>query len=122
MKLLMVLMTLVLGNAYACPELNGVDLADGDGPWTYTELEISGLVLSEAEFNNIPTFAGDFDYEQCKDAIVASKVQDKLTGKIFTAVYTNEDHCDGGNSYGVLYDQEMQTILGTIGDSFISCY
>lgn len=122
MTKIIVLFTLILGNAYACPQLGGVDLADGDGPWSFIELSINNITLTEAEFNQIPVLAEDFDYEQCRDEMVVTKYQDKATGKVFSAVVTNDDNCDGGNVYGALYNEAMTELLGDIQDSFVSCY
>lgn len=120
MKLLTVLFTMIISTAYACPELNEVDLANGEGPWTHIELEAIDIYLSQAEFDKIPGLEGM--YKDCKDHLSATKVQDITTGKYFTAVKTNADECDGGNAYGALFNNDMTKILGDIKDSFISCY
>jgi hypothetical protein len=111
----------VLNFAYACPELQGVDLADGEGPWVHEDLGSSTSTLTEEEFFKIPHFA-DSSYEECKDALRVKEVKSVVTGRVFNALITSEDYCDGGNSYGALFSEDMQTRLGDIGDSYISCY
>lgn len=111
----------VFNFAYACPELDGVDLADGEGPWIYEEQGSSPITLSKEEFAKIPNFHID-SYEDCKDALRVEEIRVKASGKIYMALLTYEDSCDGGNSYGALFSEDMSTMLGDIGDSFISCY
>ncbi|MBT3236792.1 MAG: hypothetical protein HN353_12620 [Bdellovibrionales bacterium] len=104
----------------ACPSLDHSDLANGDGPWNYIELERYSVTLTEAEFLQVPVYV-DFDYNECKNSLVIQKVQSKESGRIFSALLTVEDNCDGGNSYGALYSENRQAILGDIRDSFIYC-
>jgi hypothetical protein len=107
--------------AIACPELNNVDLADGEGPWVYEVVENNGIFLTKEEFIKIP-YLDIEDYERCKNSLYLKKVSSKLTGRFFNAVMTNQDKCDGGNSYGALFDSSMNNMIGDIGDSYISCY
>ncbi|MBT7610049.1 MAG: hypothetical protein HN576_09850 [Bacteriovoracaceae bacterium] len=108
-------------NSYACPELNDVDLANGDGPWMHEEIDFYDIQLTKEEFVKIPNF-DFFEYEKCKNALYVKVVRSKKTGRVFNAVMTNEDHCDGGNSYGALFNSDMKTFLGDIRDSYISCH
>jgi len=123
MKLIPIFFALVLNVAYACPEMNDQSIGSGNPEALYIELESAPITLSEYEFNQIPNFAdGQFNYEECSEALRFKTMRSLITGRIFTAVYTNEDECDGGNSYGALFNEDMSKIVGNIGDSDISCY
>ena len=123
MKLLMVFFTMVISTAYACPEMNDQSIGSGNPEALYVELDTTPIALTEYEFNQIPNFTrGQFQYEECKDSLRSKTMRSKVTGRIFTAVYTNEDECDGGNSYGALFNEDITKLLGDIGDSYISCY
>lgn len=40
--------------------------------------------------------------KECVHAIVGRRILELATGNVYTAYFTNEDDCDGGNSYGLL--------------------
>ena len=119
--LLSMALLLTFSTAFACPELDNVDLASGDGPWIHKELDTYKISLTKEDFINLPNF-DESEYEDCKDAFIVQVVQSKQTGRIFSALKSYEDMCDGGNSYGVLYNAEMSVVVGEIADSGISCY
>ena len=67
---------------------------------------------------------GGLPLSECKEAVIANSIQVKKTGKIYTAFYTNDDTCDGGNSYGMIIEgTEPRTdkVIATIEDSDIIC-
>jgi hypothetical protein len=67
---------------------------------------------------------GGLPLSECKDAVIANSIQSKKTGKIYTAYYTNDDTCDGGNSYGMIVegsDPRTDKVIATIEDSDIIC-
>lgn len=80
-----------------------------------TPLFSSSLMTDE----RVVKFIGDFDPKRCEYAL--SQMTVKLDEKSsLNMVYTTEDRCDGGNSYGYLTNQD-QELIGFITDSEISC-
>lgn len=63
---------------------------------------------------------GEFRYEECKDAIKEVTMK-RPNGSSFRMIYTNEDHCDGGNSFGFIIESKTLTPIAVIHDSDISC-
>ncbi len=120
--LLMIVSSVAAGQVVACPELNNVDLASSYDRDEYIEVHSESLPkLTKEEFSKYPAFK-EFDYEYCADALVLKQLEATQTGNIYTIVISMEDHCDGGNSYGNILDESGEVVLGSIGDSFISCF
>jgi len=70
--------------------------------------------------SSIINYIGEFDADSCEDALT----EDTLIfgGHTLKLVYTIEDYCDGGNSYGYIVDEsENGKIFATIQDSDIYC-
>ncbi len=61
---------------------------------------------------------GEFDSQYCQNALT----QDMMTfkGQSLNLIYTIEDSCDGGNSYGYITDSQG-LVVATIQDSDIYC-
>lgn len=93
----------------------------------YVALSIEGVSslpeLSESQFNiqvlNQPLateyrkqveaiLGGSLD--DCEDKSIKQMKVTTLSGVIFYAIHTNEDHCDGGNSFGIIVNSQKQTI------------
>ncbi|MGE3974889.1 MAG: hypothetical protein AB7F59_10220 [Bdellovibrionales bacterium] len=124
MKILISFMVLIAAQmSYACPVLEGADLSDGeDESPIYTKGERIPVSLTQAEFNKVPVYASTGnDYESCQGALVLQKLEIKKTKQVFYALLSTEDICDGGNSSGALFSADLKTLIGDIGDSFISC-
>ncbi|MGI4991820.1 hypothetical protein ACRXCV_04285 [Halobacteriovorax sp. GFR7] len=123
MKSVVVLLSVILfSSAMACPELNNVDLASSYDRDEYTEVYSERLPkLSKEEFAKYTELA-DFDYDYCADALELRRLEATQTGTVYTIVVTVEDHCDGGNSYGNIFDESGSKLLGRIGDSYIACF
>jgi hypothetical protein len=63
---------------------------------------------------------GDFNASECENALREKEVYFKSLKKGLRFIYTNEDECDGGNSYGYVIDDKNK-VVGHIGDSGIYC-
>lgn len=63
---------------------------------------------------------GEFEEESCEGAITSKTVSLVNSGTL-EFIYTIEDRCDGGNSYGYVTD-ESQKVVGVITDSDITCF
>ena len=72
-------------------------------------------ILSKEDFEE---YIGDFNYDECLTSIKQEVF--KVSEELINLYYTNEDHCDGGNSYGSIVDEQGK-VIGTISDSFIDC-
>ena len=67
---------------------------------------------------------GEFQSQECHFAFRRERITDKKTGDIYSAFYSNEDDCDGGNSYGVIVKglQPLpDKVVATIEDSDLYC-
>lgn len=86
----------------------------------FTEIETGKISLAKEEFEANITFS-DFDYANCHDALIYKVFVNPITSDIFRAVYTNEDFCDGGNSYGYITLNNDSKIIAIIQDSDFNC-
>lgn len=86
----------------------------------FTELDSGKVVLTKEDFESNITFK-DFDYDSCFDALVYKTFLNPQTNEEFKAIYSNEDHCDGGNSYGYITSAKDTKIIATIQDSDFYC-
>lgn len=69
-------------------------------------------------------YIGDFQSGECEAAFTADEITQKSTGIVFTAYKSNDDECDGGNSYGVIVKgtaPEPANAIATIEDSDLWC-
>lgn len=72
-------------------------------------------ILPKALFDK---YIGDFGYDECLTSIKQEVF--KASDELVFLYYTNEDHCDGGNSFGSIVDEQGK-VIGSISDSFIDC-
>lgn len=76
------------------------------------------VLLTEEDFNNsLGTL--DFDYTSCREAIKETVLM-SISGVEYTFLLTSDDQCDGGNTYGMIYD-ESGVLVGTVQDGDIYC-
>ncbi|MBL6990494.1 MAG: hypothetical protein ISR65_11980 [Bacteriovoracaceae bacterium] len=80
---------------------------------------VDNVTISEQLFKSTPILS-DFDYEECKSSLTELYFSSPETMVTYRALNTFEDSCDGGNSYGVIYDPN-ETIVGYIKDSDFYC-
>ena len=69
---------------------------------------------------------GEFSAKDCKKSIRKTHFQSLESNKTYTFLYTNEDNCDGGNSYGLILSNKADSlnkdgVIAVITDSDISC-
>ncbi|MCK5882726.1 MAG: hypothetical protein KAG61_03485 [Bacteriovoracaceae bacterium] len=93
------------------------EITDGEGVDVLYETTAQ---MTEKEFNSTPVFNDGFEYQSCKDSVREFAFMD-MEGNEFKIMYTNEENCDGGNSYGVIVDMNSSKIIAHINDSDISC-
>ena len=74
--------------------------------------------------NTLEKYFGKFSEKECKNAIVVAKIVRISKNEVFYAFYTNQNQCDGGNSYGVVFkssDKKGVAPIATIEDSYVDC-
>ena len=113
MKFTMVLvgvlmMSLVAAAGYVSLSIEGVSSLP---ELSESQFTIQVLVQPlEVEFRQqIETVVGG-SLEGCEDKDIKQMMVTTSSGVIFYAIHTNEDHCDGGNSFGILVNSQKQTI------------
>ena len=130
--LFLFLFTIASGFASECPSL----IAEGslstidDSPEggyrdqysIFRQVSKSAYKVGQQDFQRIPIIGREFDYEYCKDAIVKLKFKGEIDGEdqFFTAFYTAEDACDGGNAGGSILN-EKGALIARIDDGDFSC-
>lgn len=82
------------------------------------ELKYSGFKIS-SEVRDLVRKVIDID-DSCKNNFLSAKTYLLKNGKIIHLAFTNEDICDGGNSYGVVLNANLQPIA-SIQDTDFYC-
>lgn len=78
-------------------------------------------------FDSYKKELGEWSKTECKKAVKVTKFVSFEDHKVYTLYYTNEDYCDGGNSYGLILTDRKENsprgdkVIATITDSFIEC-
>lgn len=84
-------------------------------------IKVSELLTSPPRVSMRAAFVQDLN--QCQHVRVIS-LRSKSSGQIYTAIASNEDHCDGGNTFGYVVKGASITtgsIIAMIQDSYIQC-
>jgi hypothetical protein len=78
-----------------------------------------GAILTRENWKMVDVIA-DMDYRNCGDGqITQSKIQ--IDGETFWQFTSNDDSCDGGNSYGSIMTEDLTTAVAHIYDSDLTC-
>ena len=110
-----------------CTQLNEVTQDEYVGIFSVREVEalnfqeeVAKPLFSETLMGKSPVveIIGEFDKESCEDALTQDQIT--LNGKTYNMIYTIEDYCDGGNSYGYISDLSG-SVVATIKDTDIYC-
>tara|TARA_B100001971_G_scaffold215195_1_gene260315 strand:+ start:143976 stop:144362 length:387 start_codon:yes stop_codon:yes gene_type:complete len=125
---LSILFLLLVSSAYSqtCEKL--LEIAQTDVLYIGELNEIEGILVDEdvkaplfssslMADDEVAAYIGEFDAKDCEEAL--SQVDVLVNDSILEFVYTSEDSCDGGNSYG--YIKEGNVAVGVITDSEIYC-
>jgi hypothetical protein len=97
------------------------DICSLDNPELHSfDDEVISYGIADLNKNEFEQIIGirKFDYNTCKDSISLATVN--LGGDIFALYYTNEDKCDGGNSYGSVLNSKGD-IIAAIADGAVYC-
>jgi hypothetical protein len=109
--------------AEACP-FEGMSIGGVDDSSDFISSESKWAPFPEPLYLKYESRLGGLPLNECKESVIANSIQVKKTGKIYTAFYTNDDSCDGGNSYGMIIegtDPRVDKVIATIEDSDIVC-
>ncbi|PIP88932.1 MAG: hypothetical protein COW01_05085 [Bdellovibrionales bacterium CG12_big_fil_rev_8_21_14_0_65_38_15] len=88
-----------------------------EGDFDYAN-HTAGDVLTKEVWKSIDVVAS-FPFKECHDAISQSLI--KVDGQNYWVFRSTEDHCDGGNTYGSIYSEDLKTPIAHIYDSDIYC-
>lgn len=120
MKLLIALTILASSATYACTIPS--ELYNGALYQIFEEENYTDLQGGEIEFT--PEVRAEVqrieDISECSDENLTVSSFSTISGKVFHAVYTIEDDCDGGNSYGAVLDENSKAVAH-IGDGDFYC-
>ncbi len=118
MKTLIALSLLFTSSVYACA-VDDMNIHEIREESRFTEVGNGSAAFPAYLFSQFEAL-GDFDYESCRDAVTEVIVQD-TDGSRLRMLYTIEDSCDGGNSYGLIIDDKTLAPVALITDGDVSC-
>ncbi len=106
--------------AKCCP-FSGKTLEDLRQDSKYIVADTPSLAFPGILFKALSDRLGSF--ENC-NSVATARIVEWKANRLYTAYYTNDDACDGGNSYGVIVKGaglNPGQSVATIEDSEISC-
>lgn len=115
-KLTLLLAALVSLNTFAF-DFNGLELQDVLENESITVITEGKTTIPQEQFYSTEPFV-NFDYEACSSALYQVQFLD-MDGNEFRAIFSNEDQCDGGNTYGFIMDLTSGKVIAQIIDSGI---
>lgn len=68
-----------------------------------------------------PKGLGPYNKEECRNAFITARIFDKIIGTSYRVFQTNNAHCDGGNTYGVIIPEDSLAAVAIINDAFLIC-
>lgn len=117
MKSLSILLALFASiNAYAF-SFSGMELNDVLESESVTVLLEGKTVVPQELFTTTQPFV-EFDYPSCQAALYEVVFLD-MEGEEYRAVFSNEDQCDGGNTYGFIMNVSSRQVVAQILDGSI---
>ncbi len=74
------------------------------------------------DFKEFDIISDMLEGNRCEKSMIKTIFTIKtLPGQVFETVISNEDNCDGGNSYGIIKSLNSDKVIATVEDSFINC-
>ena len=117
MKKLSLLLALMASlNAFAF-DFTGFELQEVLENEAITVLSEGKTTIPQELFSSTQPFV-DFDYQACSSALYQVQFLD-MDGNEYRAIFSNEDYCDGGNTYGFIMDLTSGSVVAQIIDSGI---
>lgn len=96
--------------AVTCQDLQNEDLE--------SKLVGEGNVLTKENWKNIDVIVG-FNRQECLDIVAQQLIE--VNGERFWQFNTTDDSCDGGNTYGSIYSEDLKIPIAHIYDGDIVC-
>lgn len=118
MKTFIALLMLATTSAFAC-SIDDMNIHQVREESDFTEVSAKIVPFPGYLFSQSETLAS-FEYEECKNAVTEVTMQ-AIDGSRIRMLYTTEDSCDGGNSYGLIIDDKTLSPVAVINDGDISC-
>lgn len=115
-------LTLADTQSQACL-FNNLDHTDLDQNPMFTLVENRPHPFPAGLFRRFANQLGEFSEDDCRNSL-RRKTYRHTSGDIFTVLYTTNDECDGGNTYGLIIAGSTEGPSGvraTIEDSHIHC-
>ncbi len=102
-------------------ELDGKSLHNFRDGRSVKKLGKTGILFNESRQAQWKKVLPGFELEDdCAQIMATVSFAGKKSGNLYHAFYTNEDHCDGGNSYGFITDANLE-VVAEIQDSDVYC-
>ena len=74
------------------------------------------------EFKDFDVISDMLEGDRCQKSMIKTIFTVKtIPGQVFETIVSNEDDCDGGNTYGIIKNLNTDSVVATIEDSFINC-
>lgn len=64
---------------------------------------------------------GEFDIDNCEDAVVVAKVTYEPSGLTYDVYWTDQDDCDGGNAFGLAARESTEDVVAVMNDQAFTC-
>lgn len=121
MKTIFLLTTITAINSFATCPFDNLMVQDVLSSKKF-KIEKESMIDLPQSFKNYQHKIGEFSSKECAQSIKSISVRHKKTKNTFQIYFTNEDHCDGGNAYGLIFNRsDLKNAVGVIIDSDISC-
>ena len=115
------LMIMTANYAQACLDAELKDIANiNEIENQATLLPKAGLKMVDSMRKTINTVI-DISGPHCPNSSFTTASFVTKSGKLFHAVHTIDDSCDGGNSYGVIFNANLEPV-GAIQDTDFACF
>jgi hypothetical protein len=86
---------------------------------TYPEHILStAKILTKSNWKSFDVIA-NFRFNECADGVAQEQIE--VNGEKFWSFKTNDDACDGGNTYGAIYSSDLKTPIAHIYDGSVMC-
>jgi len=109
---------LALSTALSCVASAAVTCQDIAKAGDKAEVVRKSTILTEANWKSFDVIA-QMDRRQCKDSISQELI--RVKGELFWRFASDDDGCDGGNSFGSIYSYDLKTVVAHIYDSEVTC-
>lgn len=120
---IVILFFIFIPRTHACPfkDLSHADLTNTN---SFVVLETKSIPFPDHLFTAFSDHLGEFNKSECANAAHEKKLLYKPTNVLYSMYYTDQELCDGGNTYGLIIQQsphDSNNVIATIEDSFIYC-